>query len=102
MQQGRAASAEDCAAMEDTGGAAPTHPDGAVARERDGAAQKTHLKACLRGVPPHCSLQPEGHRTSGCFATKVPCRLEQGSRRGRLDDLNPRAGQLREELHEVG
>src|SRR5262249_35127574 len=31
MQQSRGAAAENCAAMEDTGGAAPTHPDGAVA-----------------------------------------------------------------------
>jgi hypothetical protein len=31
MQQSRGAAAENCAAMEDTGCAAPTHPDGAVA-----------------------------------------------------------------------
>ena len=31
MQQGRGAAAEDCVALEDTGGAARTHPDGAFA-----------------------------------------------------------------------
>src|SRR6201984_93320 len=30
MQQGRGTGAEDCAAMEDAGGAAPTHPTGAL------------------------------------------------------------------------
>src|SRR5262245_55749267 len=31
MQQSRGAAAENCVALEDTGGAAPTHPDGVVA-----------------------------------------------------------------------
>jgi hypothetical protein len=31
MQQSRGAAAEDCAAVEDSRGAAPTHPDGIVA-----------------------------------------------------------------------
>jgi transposase len=39
MQQSRGAAAENCAAMEDTGRAAPTHADGALARERDDAAR---------------------------------------------------------------
>ena len=35
MQQSRSTAAENGAAVEDTGGAAPTHPDGAVARESE-------------------------------------------------------------------